>query len=382
MKAGILLAAGASERFAASCPPEFPPAYRNKLRFPLPDGREVWRWSFDLLREGGFDKLIVVTGDPDIARAAETEGATVARGGSTRGESCLNGLRAALPVEVAVIHDAARPFATPNLLMRVLLAAEEHGAAVPVIPIPDTVKRCTQQEVLETVDRSQLRLAQTPQAADAGALLAALEKDLTVTDEAAALEKAGIHVAPVEGELTNRKITTYEDLRGTLDREVRVGTGYDVHRFGGEGPIWLGGVEIPSDLGLIGHSDADAVLHAVTDALLGAVAAGDIGRHFPDTDPALAGARSDQFVRYAAEQVRALGFWISHIDITVLAQHPKIAPHAEAIRESIAQMVGVEPGRISIKATTHEGLGAIGRGEGIAAMAVATIERLRLGSSH
>jgi len=382
MKTGILLAAGASERFAASCPPEIPALYRNKLRFPLPDGREVWRWSFDLLRSGGLKKLVVVTDDKEVAAAANREGARVVAGGRTRAESCLNGLHAALPAEVAVVHDAARPFATPNLLMRVLLAAEEHGAAVPVIPVADTVKRCNDREVLETIDRSELRLAQTPQAADAGALLAALQEFPQATDEAAALERAGIHVAPVEGEVTNRKITTYDDLSRVLDREVRVGTGYDVHRFGGSGPVRLGGVEIPSETGLVGHSDADVVLHAVTDALLGAIAAGDIGVHFPNTDPRYAGASSDRFVLHAMEQIRARGFWVVHIDITVLAERPKIAPHSESIRERIAGFVGVDPGRISIKATTQEGLGAIGRGEGIAAMAVATIERLRLGSSH
>ncbi|MEW5882706.1 MAG: 2-C-methyl-D-erythritol 2,4-cyclodiphosphate synthase [Armatimonadota bacterium] len=374
MTAAVLLAAGESRRFAESCPAAFP--WKSKLLVPLPDGGPVWRRSFDLLaRSPEVRHIVVVTDDEAIRAEAEAAGATVVPGGETRALSSLNGIEAADGAHTVVVHDAARPFATASLLQRVLDATAEAVAVVPVIAASDTIKRCSADEVKETLDRSSLYHAQTPQAANRDALLAAMRAHPEATDEASALEREGESVRAVEGEMTNRKITTFHDLEGLLRVENRTGLGYDVHRLVPGRPLVLGGIVVPFDRGLEGHSDADVVLHAATDALLGAAALGDIGSHFPNTDPAWKDANSSRFLRHAADLVRAEGFQVANLDVTLLAEAPKVGPFVAAMRDSMASILEVESSRISVKATTHEGLGALGRGEGIAAFAIATLER-------
>lgn len=374
MTVAVLLAAGESRRFAESCPPAF--QWKNKLLVPLPDGRTVWRRSFDLLaRAPAIERLVVVTDQEAIRAEANAAGAIVAPGGDTRAISSLNGLEAAEGAEKVIVHDAARPFTTDSLLERAIAAAAEAVAVVPVIPATDTIKRCAGRFVEETLERSALYHAQTPQVANRAALLSAMRAHPEASDEASALERAGHRVHTVEGEVTNRKITSFHDLEGVLRVEQRTGLGYDVHRLVPGRPLLLGGVEVPFDKGLEGHSDADVVLHAATDALLGAAALGDIGTHFPNTDPTWKDASSDRFLRHAAELMRGEGFEIANLDVTVLAEAPKIAPFVMAMRVRIASILQVKSSKINIKATTLEGLGALGRGEGIAAFAVATLER-------
>lgn len=373
MTTAVLLAAGESRRFAGSCPPSF--RWKSKLLVPLADGRTVWRRSFDLLvRSPDVERVVVVTDDEAIRDEAKAAGAMVVSGGETRAISSLNGVEAA-EGETVIVHDAARPFATDLLLGRVLAAANNAVAAVPVIPVTDTIKRCAGGLVKETLDRSTLYRAQTPQAASRTALLSAMRAHPDATDEASSLERAGHRVQMVEGELTNRKITTFHDLQGVLRVEQRTGLGYDVHRLVAGRPLVLGGVQVPFDKGLEGHSDADVVIHAATDALLGAAALGDIGTHFPNTDPTWRDASSSLFLRRAVSLVRSEGFELVNLDVTLLAEAPKIAPFVMAMRDNMASILEVESGRLSIKATTHERLGALGRGEGIAAFAIATLER-------
>jgi 2-C-methyl-D-erythritol 4-phosphate cytidylyltransferase/2-C-methyl-D-erythritol 2,4-cyclodiphosphate synthase len=374
MTSAILLAAGESRRFADSCPPAFP--WKNKLLTPLPDGRPVWRHSFDLLaRSPRVQHIVVVTDEPEVRAEAESSGASVVPGGSTRAQSSLNGIQAATGAEVLVVHDAARPFASDALLERVLDASTRAPAVIPAIPAADTIKRCVGGKVKETLDREALYHAQTPQAANREALLAAMRASPDATDESSALERAGIEVRVVPGEVSNRKITTFDDLKGVLRVEHRTGLGYDVHRLASGRALILGGVEIPFERGLEGHSDADVLLHAVTDALLGAASLGDIGTHFPNTDPTWKNASSDHFLRHAMNLLRADGYALAHLDATVIAEAPRLAPFMQRMRDSIASILEVESSRISVKATTHEGLGALGRCEGIAAFAIATIER-------
>lgn len=374
MISAVLLAAGESRRFAESCPAAFP--WKNKLLARLPDGRPIWRRSFDLLsRSPKVQRVVVVTGHPEIRAEAESLRATVVPGGASRALSSLNGIAAAEGAEVVVIHDAARPFATDDLLDRVLSASAEAVAAIPVIPATDTIKRCLGDRVEETLDRDALYHAQTPQAGNREALLAAMRAHAEATDESSALERTGFEVRVVPGEPSNRKITTFDDLKGVLRVEHRTGFGYDVHPLVPGRALILGGVKIPFERGLEGHSDADVLLHAATDALLGAACLGDIGAHFPNTDAAWKDARSDQFLRHAMNLVRGGGYSLSNLDTTVVAEAPRLAAFIGAMRDNIASILEVDSSRISVKATTHEGLGALGRSEGIAAFAIATLER-------
>lgn len=374
MISAVLLAAGESRRFGESCPPAFP--WKNKLLAPLPDGNSVWRRSFELLAHSPkVQRVVVVTDHPEIRAEAESFGATVVPGGASRALSSLNGILAAEEAKIVVVHDAARPFASSDLLDRVIAACTDAVGAVPVVPAADTIKRCAGDRVEETLDRTTLFHAQTPQAADRVALLDAMRAHAEATDEASALERAGLDVQVVPGEASNRKITTFDDLKGVLRVEHRTGFGYDVHRLVPGRAMVLGGVEIPFERGLEGHSDADVVLHAATDALLGAASLGDIGGHFPNTDPAWKDASSDHFLQHAMTLVRANGYSLANLDATVIAEEPRLAPFIQAMHNKIASILEVESSRISIKATTHEGLGALGRGEGIAAFAIATLER-------
>ncbi|QBR69969.1 bifunctional 2-C-methyl-D-erythritol 4-phosphate cytidylyltransferase/2-C-methyl-D-erythritol 2,4-cyclodiphosphate synthase [Beijerinckiaceae bacterium] len=309
-------------------------------------------------------------------------------GGDSRQESVLAGLEAlALDnnLKIVLIHDAARLFVSDTLVDRAVAAAIAHGAAVPGVLPTDTVKEIDEEGlVLATPPRSRLRAVQTPQAFRFELILAAHRSAAKsgacdLTDDAAVAEWAGhpVHVFP--GDDANMKITTSADLHvaeARLIREladVRIGQGYDVHAFGPGDHVWLGGLKIAHDHGLVGHSDADVLSHAITDALLGALAEGDIGSHFPPSDPQWRGAASRIFLAAAAAKVRARGGMIAHIDATLACERPKIGPHRDAIRASIAEIVEIQIDRVAIKATTTERLGFTGREEGMASLAIATV---------
>jgi 2-C-methyl-D-erythritol 4-phosphate cytidylyltransferase / 2-C-methyl-D-erythritol 2,4-cyclodiphosphate synthase len=308
-------------------------------------------------------------------------------GGATRQQSVFAGLEALskLKPEFVLVHDAARPLATPQLIARAIGAAKMSGAAVPALPVTDTVKRVDAQgRVLDTLKREELCTVQTPQAFSFEKLLAAHRRARGANrddfpDDASLAEWAGMSVVTFAGERGNIKITAPEDfLRADGDEllarpDLRTGTGYDVHAFGSGDHVMLGGVKIPHSRGVIGHSDADVVLHALTDAVLGAVGEGDIGLHFPPSDAKWKGASSDRFLAHAVSYVTSRGGMIVNLDTTVLCEAPKIGPHREAMRVRIAEISKIDPARVNVKATTTEGLGFIGRAEGIAAMASATI---------
>jgi 2-C-methyl-D-erythritol 4-phosphate cytidylyltransferase/2-C-methyl-D-erythritol 2,4-cyclodiphosphate synthase len=297
----------------------------------------------------------------------------------------MKGLEATPPVANVLVHDAARPLTEVSVVEAVVAATRLHGAALPALEVADTVKRVDISGAVErTVDRSVLRLAQTPQGARRDWLLkalgAALEAGVDVTDESAALERAGHRVFVVPGDPANRKITSPADLEEarrtlqTMKGSYRVGSGFDVHRFQAGRELMLGGVHFESEKGLAGHSDADVVLHAAMDALLGAAGLGDIGVLFPPDDPRWEGADSSLLAGRVAERIRSRGFVIVNLDLTVLAEWPRIGPHAERMRKSIAEAFGIDPGRIGLKATTLEGIGPLGREEGIACQAVALLD--------
>jgi 2-C-methyl-D-erythritol 4-phosphate cytidylyltransferase/2-C-methyl-D-erythritol 2,4-cyclodiphosphate synthase len=302
-------------------------------------------------------------------------------GGETRQDSVRNGLNAIVELEPAkvLIHDGARPIVPPALIERVVTALDDAPAAIPALPVSDTLKRSFGGVVSATVDRAGLWRAQTPQGFRFDAILEAHQAAATsYTDDAAVVEAAGIPVSQVDGAEENIKITSEDDLMRAgrwlaAENETRVGSGFDVHRLGpGEG-VRLAGITIPYDQGLIGHSDSDVVLHAVTDAILGALGAGDIGEYFPPNDPKWLDADSRQIVLHAVELMAARGGRIAHLDVTVICDRPKLSPHRAAMVASLAGMLGLGSERVSIKATTTEGLGFTGRGEGIAVQATTTL---------
>jgi 2-C-methyl-D-erythritol 4-phosphate cytidylyltransferase / 2-C-methyl-D-erythritol 2,4-cyclodiphosphate synthase len=313
----------------------------------------------------------------------------VAYGGETRQDSVRNGLEALLEFSPAhvLIHDAARPFANEALIERALEAAKRWGAAVPGIAVTDTIKVISSHdEVVSTPDRASLRAVQTPQAFNFAAQLAAHRKAAAAglrnfTDDGALAEWAGLMVHVFEGDPLNTKLTHVSDfpeaerrLRGlSMNYVTRLGTGFDVHAFGDGDHVWLGGIKVPHDRGVVAHSDGDVILHALTDALLGALADGDIGTHFPPSDPQWRGASSDQFLAHAAALVRGRGGLIDHLDATLLCERPRLGPYREAMRQRIAEIAGLRLDQVSLKATTTEKLGFTGRSEGIAAQAAATI---------
>ena len=337
-----------------------------------------------------IDEIVLVlpaalAGGPALV---DTPGGTplrVVAGGERRQDSVARGFEAAAASEVVVVHDAARPFCSSDLIARTIDSARRHGAAVAALPVQDTLKQRsvgTGRFVGRTLARDRIVRAQTPQAFRAAVLAEAIRlgrAGAEATDEAGLAERAGHRVALVEGDPWNVKITTERDLavaRRLVEETMttgRVGLGYDLHRFTAGGPLRLGGVLIPHDRGLAGHSDADAVCHAVTDAILGAAAAGDIGRHFPDTDARWKGAPSVAMLREAVGLVRSRGFVVVNLDVVVVTEHPRIGPHVERMREVLAAAVGVEPAAVGIKGKTNEGVGATGRGEALEAHAVAML---------
>jgi 2-C-methyl-D-erythritol 4-phosphate cytidylyltransferase/2-C-methyl-D-erythritol 2,4-cyclodiphosphate synthase len=280
-----------------------------------------------------------------------------------------------------LVHDAARPFLTRAHVDRLLAALDVADGAIPALPVPDTLKR-GEGLVDETVSREGLWRAQTPQAFRIGRLKAAYRRwpaNEEPTDDAAVMERAGGHVAMVPGDPMLMKLTYPEDFLlaeqlAASRRIVRTGLGVDAHRFGKGTAVWLCGIRIEHDLGLVGHSDADAGLHALTDAVLGAIGAGDIGEHFPPSDPRWKGASSDQFLRHAVSLMAAQGGRVLNADVTLICERPKVGPHRQPMRERIADLLGVPVGRVSVKATTTEGMGFTGREEGIMAQAIVSVE--------
>jgi 2-C-methyl-D-erythritol 4-phosphate cytidylyltransferase/2-C-methyl-D-erythritol 2,4-cyclodiphosphate synthase len=311
-------------------------------------------------------------------------------GGARRQDSVRAGLEALAsdPPSSVLIHDAARPFVSAELISRVIGTLDERQGAVPGLPVTDTLKWVARGQVIGTAERDQLWRAQTPQGFRFETILAAHRTAAhgparEFTDDAGIAEWFGLDVALVEGAEDNRKLTTPEDLKRADallkaggaggSTTIRVAQGYDVHAFGAGDAVILCGVTIPHPKKLIGHSDADVGLHALTDALLGTIAEGDIGVHFPPSDARWRGVASEVFLKHAASLVRERGGTIVHADITLLCEGPRIGPYRDLMRSRIAAMLGVQVAQVSIKATTNEGLGFIGRGEGIAAMATATV---------
>lgn len=367
----IIVAAGASRRMGF-----------DKLSYRLPDGRTVLETSCALFAaHPAVDELVLVAGGNrpqcEAIAAACPKPCTVVQGGATRADSVRSGLAAAKGQLVA-IHDAARPFASAEIITAALQAAAESGAAAPAVPVKDTIKIADQDgKVVATPDRAMLYAVQTPQCFDRALYLQALEavsgeKASLVTDDCSLFELAGLPVTLTAGDYANLKITTKEDLQ--KEKTMRIGHGYDVHCLVEDRKLILGGVEVPYEKGLLGHSDADVLLHAVMDAVLGAAALGDIGQHFPDTDPAYKGADSLALTREVAKIIAAHGYKVGNIDATILCQRPKLAPHIPAMRQNIADAFGLPLDAVSVKATTEEHLGFTGEGLGIAAHAVALIE--------
>jgi 2-C-methyl-D-erythritol 4-phosphate cytidylyltransferase / 2-C-methyl-D-erythritol 2,4-cyclodiphosphate synthase len=354
-------------------------------------GRPILERSLSLLQDHpSVDEVIVALPEelltqPPAYLLNSPKPLRVVAGGARRQDSVAAAFRLVSErADVVVIHDAARPFASPDLVTRTIAAAAESGAALAALGARDTVKRATDHIVRETLDRQTIYLAQTPQAFRRDVLQEALAAAGDATDEAALAERAGHAVKIVEGEASNIKVTTPDDLviaeaiarGGKAVRTGRAGMGYDLHRFVEGRPFILGGVTIPFDRGLAGHSDADALCHAVTDAILGAAGAGDIGRHFSDTDPRWKGASSIDLLRRALEVVHAQGLDVGNVDATVILERPKLAPYIDEMRANLAAALGVSIDRVSVKGKTNEGLGEIGRGEAIAVHAIALVRSL------
>ncbi|HEY6717688.1 MAG TPA: bifunctional 2-C-methyl-D-erythritol 4-phosphate cytidylyltransferase/2-C-methyl-D-erythritol 2,4-cyclodiphosphate synthase [Reyranella sp.] len=377
----LIVAGGRGNRFGGPLPKQYA----------LLGGQPILRRTLAVFRATpGIDRIQVVIGSGDEASyqtaSAGFDLPPSVEGGASRQHSVLNGLEAlvAQPPDLVAIHDAARPFIRPADIAACLKALSVPGVdgAVLGVPLADTLKRVDGGAIAETVPRAHLWRAQTPQVFRYAALLEAhraaaslgANEATALTDDAAVAERAGLRVVMVAGHDDNRKITSADDLQQALAMETRTAFGFDVHGFGPGNAVMLGGVAIPHAQALAGHSDADVALHALTDAVLGTIGAGDIGKHFPPSDPQWRGAASDRFLRHAVGLVEAAGGRIVHLDLTLICEAPRIGPHREAMVESIARIAGVARDRVSVKATTTEGLGFTGRGEGIAAQAVATVE--------
>ena len=370
----LIVAAGASSRMGGDVPKQFR----------LIGGKAVLRHAVEAMaRHPRIDAVRVVIGAGQEALAADAlAGINVGDfiiGGAERAESVARGL-AAIDGEIVLVHDAARPFCPAAVIDRLLdaLAKGNHGA-VPVLAVADTLAKGDAM-LGEQVDRKRLLRVQTPQAFFREDLLYALEEEgkRLATDESQVMVAAGLKVATVEGDHMLDKLTTPADFAEAEARLAcamisRSGMGFDVHAFDGPGPLMMGGIEIAHERGLAGHSDADVVLHAITDALLGAVGQGDIGEHFPPSDPQWKGASSDRFLAHAAALIRAEGGIIDHVDCTVICEAPKVGPHRAAMRARVAQILAIDERSVSIKATTTEKLGFTGRGEGISAQAIASV---------
>lgn len=355
-------------------------------------GRPVLRWSVEALARAGAKRIVVVVpvGEESMAEQvlAGLAGWTTAPGGGVRAQSVQNGLIALADRpggEAVLIHDAARLFVNAVHVRDLLGALADAQGAVPALPVADTLKRLADDAPVVTVSREHLWRAQTPQAfrlADLRAAYAAWPADAgEPTDDAAVIERTGGRIALAPGDPMLMKLTYPEDFvmaealaARTAPRVTCMGQGFDAHRWGLGEAVWLCGVRIDHDQTLVGHSDADAGLHALTDALLGAIGEGDIGDHFPPTDPKWKGAASHVFLTHAADLIRARGGRIANVDVTLICERPKIKPHRAAMRERLAELLDLPLARVSVKATTTEGMGFTGRGEGLAAQAIAAVD--------
>jgi len=374
----LIVAAGRGTRFGGSLPKQYLPL----------GGATVLRHAVEAFAaHPRIDRVLVAIRPEDRALFDRSvAGLSVLQpvpGGAERQDSVRLGLEALAvhkPARV-LIHDGARPFPDAALIDRVIDALETAPAAVPALPLGDTIKRVEDGRIRGTVDRAQLWRAQTPQGFHFEAILTAHRQmaGRVLTDDAAVAEAAGIGPLIVVGSEENLKVTTAEDLvraerqLAAHQGDVRVGQGFDVHPFGPGDHVMVCGIAIPHEVAPVGHSDADVGLHALTDAVLGAIGAGDIGMHFPPSDPRWRGASSDRFLAYAATLVRERGGAIAAVDVTIICERPKIAPYRDRMIERLTEILEISPGRVSVKATTTERLGFTGRGEGIAAQAVATV---------
>ena len=394
--AAIIAAGGRGLRLGADRPKQF-------LEI---GGRSILELSLAaLVASPRIDEFVVALPAADLDRESKILREAVpgqlsfVSGGERRQDSVANAFaKTSKKADIILIHDAARPFVTQDVIGRAIDGAQRHGAAIAAIAARDTVKQATDERnddgsrlVRATIPRDSIFLAQTPQAFQRDILSRALDEGAAVdaTDEAMLVERLGLPVHVVEGDPTNVKITTREDLaaaraaalRTALSESdgfsrrlpIRIGNGYDLHRLVAGRPLILGGVTIPFELGLDGHSDADIVCHAVTDAVLGAAGAGDIGRLFPDTDPKWKGADSIALLRGAVARVQEAGYRVSNVDVTVIAQKPKLLPYLDAMRAKLADVLNIDAGAISVKGKTNEGVDSMGRGESMACHAVALL---------
>ena len=376
--AQILVAAGKGERAGGALPKQYQTI----------GGKAVLRRTIEaMLSEPRITQTIIVVAkdDPHIAALIkDLDNVRTVTGGASRTASVKAGLTAlqSNPPDLVLIHDGARPFVTPALIGGVIDALITHPAAVPALPIPDALKSLNG----DSVDREQLRRVQTPQGFHYDKIwsaFAALPDGASFADDIEVAYAAGLDIAFTAGDANNFKVTYPEDFAKAntmlnsdthTETYIATGTGFDVHRYAKGDILWLCGIPIECGFTLLGHSDADAGLHALTDAILGALAHGDIGDHFPPSDPKWKGASSDKFLIYAIEQIAERGGHLQHVDVTLICEKPKVKPHREAMRAKIAELCRLPLTRVSVKATTTEKLGFTGRGEGLAAQAAATIK--------
>ncbi len=370
--AAIIVAAGRGLRAGGGQPKQWRPLA----------GRRVADWTIERIKaQVPLVVLVLSPDDPEAWAEFADSGLILAPGGADRAESVRNGLQALTDYGVGkvLIHDVARPCIGARVIGDVLAALDTHAAAAPGLPVTDALWTGENDQVTGTRDRAGLFAAQTPQGFRYDAIVAAhAAHPGGAADDVEVARAAGLDVAIVPGDADNLKITRPEDFARAerilrSDMDVRLGNGYDVHRFGPGDHVILCGVEVPHDRGLRGHSDADVGMHAVTDAIYGALAQGDIGRHFPPSDPQWKGAASEIFLRHAVDLATRMGFRISNIDCTLVCENPKIGPNAAAMRQKMSEIMGLEADRVSIKATTSERLGFTGRKEGIAALATACL---------
>ena len=375
----LIVAAGSGSRMGDGLPKQYRPL----------GGKAVLAHAVDALAAHpriGSVRVVIGQGQEQLAETALSgrDVGPLIVGGAERADSVRAGL-AAIEGDAILVHDAARPFCPPSVVDRLLTALADDVAAVPALPIADTLATAG-GDLGGPVDRSNLVRVQTPQAFRLDSLIDAYSQwnGPSPTDESTVVRGAGLRVALVEGDPALEKLTTAADFvraEQMLASRLtpRTGLGYDVHAFAGEGPVMMGGIPIPHERGLAGHSDADVVLHAITDALLGAAALGDIGEHFPPSDPQWKGAASDIFLIHAARLIRSAGGMIDHVDCTVICEEPKVGPYRSAMRANVARILDLPETSVSIKATTTERLGFTGRREGIAAQAVASVRMERQG---
>jgi len=371
--AAIVVAAGQGLRAGQPLPKQFA-SWR---------GKPVLRHSVEALLASGIAPVIVVIpqGADDVASHAllGLDDVTLVIGGATRQASVRNGLEALaeLGPEQVLIHDAARPILPPVVIERVRSALTDHAGAIPVLPVVDSLAHAEGDLMGSPARREDLRRVQTPQAFRFASILAAHRAwagDLSAGDDAQVAQAYGLTVALVDGDEALHKLTVAADFHAEAPL-VRIGSGYDVHRLADGEELWLCGVRVPHDQGLAGHSDADVAVHALVDAMLGALGDGDIGQHFPPSDAQWRGASSDRFLAHAANLMAQAGYRLGNADVTIICEAPKIGPHRDAMRERLAAILGVDKSLVSVKATTTEKLGFTGRGEGIAAQAMASLIR-------